>query len=612
MEVVAAGTNPVSSSVSMTVYGISVSERKDAQPQLIPGTTTVVIPAAQVNYATAVDGQTVVASSSGHGFTLSGNDQILRASGGVDTVTASGNRASITLGADNDQVTLGGTGSVVDTGAGINTVNDNGRESVFMLAPAGQGVMRIYGNVFANGARFDLRPALTAAGWNGQMSSLADYLSVRAINNGADLQIAVRPTGWGWTGVATLYGQGGQTLDALLARAMLPGQPVPDPVYPPSNTVTLLATQTNFTGTTDGLSVIATAGDHTILLSGNDQTLKASGGIETVTASGDRARITTGAANDQITVSGAGDVIDPGIGINTITDNGFGNTFVLPAAGQGANRIFGSEFANGAKFDLGAALKAAGWNGDMTQLSNYLTVRAINNGADLQVALRPTGWGWTGVATLYGQGSQTMSSFLARARLSPPPASPPTPTTVTVASTQASYTATSDCQTVLATAGDHGFVMSGSDQVLTATGGIETVTASGDRARITTGAANDQITVSGAGDVIDPGTGINTITDNGFGNTFVLPAATTGADRIFGAVFTNGAKFDLRTALKGIGWGGQVADLGTYLTVRQINSGADLQVAVKPAGWGSWTGIATLYGQGAQSMTAFLQHAILQ
>ena len=43
--------------------------------------------------------------------------------------------------------------------------------------------------------------------------------------------------------------------------------------------------------------------------------------------------ITTGSGNDDIRIGGSGSVVNAGLGVNTISDSGNGNTFVLPASG---------------------------------------------------------------------------------------------------------------------------------------------------------------------------------------------------------------------------------------------------------------------------------------
>ncbi|CAH2605511.1 protein of unknown function (plasmid) [Rhodovastum atsumiense] len=222
VEVTAAGSKPVSSSVSMTVYDMSVSQlRLGTSPMTFAAPLTTMIPAGLGSYGTAADGETVLATAGDHSFVLSGNNQIARAVGGAANITASGNAARITTGNANDTITVSGTGSAIDAGAGINTIHDNGSGTIITLPAAGKGVDRIFGAEFTNGAVFDLRMALADVGWGGEMTNLAQYLTVRPINGGADLQVAIMLGNW--TGIATLYGHGQQTMAAFLQHAILSG-----------------------------------------------------------------------------------------------------------------------------------------------------------------------------------------------------------------------------------------------------------------------------------------------------------------------------------------------------------------------------------------------------
>jgi hypothetical protein len=183
-----------------------------------------------------------------------------------------------------------------------------------------------------------------------------------------------------------------------------------------------------------------------------------------------------------------------------------------------------------------------------------------------------------------------------------------TPTTVTV-NTQTSYTTAITGQTIQSTLGSHTFFLNGANETLTATGGKETVTANGGSTVITTGAYADTITLNSSGNTGNAGAGANTVIDNGTNNTLILPAAGAGTDTIKGAVFSNGDVFDLRAAMAATKWDGQASDLGSYLSVRPANSGQDLKVLLSASAGGAGTVIATLAGQGSQTLASFEQHA---
>ncbi len=98
------------------------------------------------------------------------------------------------------------------------------------------------------------------------------------------------------------------------------------------------------------------------------------------------------------------------IGLNpgaVITEMGGRNTYVLPSAGNVS--ISGDVLVNGDSADLSQALSAVGWDKNIGDLGDYLSVNRINNGADLQVETHVPG-GSTAhlLLTLVGQGSATI------------------------------------------------------------------------------------------------------------------------------------------------------------------------------------------------------------
>ena len=99
--------------------------------------------------------------------------------------------------------------------------------------------------------------------------------------------------------------------------------------------------------------------------------------------------------------------LDPGA---VITELGGRNTYVLPAAGSVS--ISGNVLVNGDNADLSQALAAVGWDKNMGDLGNYLSVSTINKGADLQVETHlPGGSAAHLLLTLVGQGGAPIQTL---------------------------------------------------------------------------------------------------------------------------------------------------------------------------------------------------------
>jgi hypothetical protein len=111
-------------------------------------------------------------------------------------------------------------------------------------------------------------------------------------------------------------------------------------------------------------------------------------------------------------ISGSGDLVKLTGGANTITDTGSGNTYILPAAGQGTDAFSSNVLASGDTLDLKIALVATNWNGATASLSNYLTVTDTTKGAVLAIAATSGGTGTT-IATITGATSLNLSTLLA-------------------------------------------------------------------------------------------------------------------------------------------------------------------------------------------------------
>jgi hypothetical protein len=87
-------------------------------------------------------------------------------------------------------------------------------------------------------------------------------------------------------------------------------------------------------------------------------------------------------------------------------------TYVLPAAGDGAETFTSNILAMGDKLDLATALAATDWNGFASTLSNYLTVADSANDATLSISATSGGQRVV-IATIDGASNASLSSLLA-------------------------------------------------------------------------------------------------------------------------------------------------------------------------------------------------------
>ena len=89
-----------------------------------------------------------------------------------------------------------------------------------------------------------------------------------------------------------------------------------------------------------------------------------------------------------------------------------GQTYVLPAAGHGAESFTSNILAMGDTLDLTTALAATNWNGSASTLSNYLKVANSAKGATLSISATSGGSGVV-IATIDGASTASLSSLLA-------------------------------------------------------------------------------------------------------------------------------------------------------------------------------------------------------
>ncbi|WP_428393996.1 beta strand repeat-containing protein [Lichenicoccus sp.] len=146
----------------------------------------------------------------------------------------------------------------------------------------------------------------------------------------------------------------------------------------------------------------------------------------------------------------------------------------------------------------------------------------------------------------------------------------------------------------------------GSHDVILLGNGNNLVSGTARMAFIATGSGNDTITLEGSGSTVNAGGGTNTITGGSGGDSFVLPRASQGFDRITGFSETNGDVLDLREAMAGTQWNHRPATLGDYLKV--TDSGGSATLSIAPTGSGAGTAIALLNGSGNVGLADLLSH----
>ncbi len=184
-------------------------------------TSSITIAAGDANPVEIVSNASIAASAGDHLIFIGGTGNTLTATGGTETVQAFLGGNSIITGAGNDRIYIAGSNNVVDAGAGNNTLYDSGTNNTIVLPGANQGHDDIYGYMMTNGDKFDLRALLASTGWNGDVATIGNYLSVTP--SGTNALIHVDPSGIAGGAsylVATLQSSGPVTLSTLLAHSI--------------------------------------------------------------------------------------------------------------------------------------------------------------------------------------------------------------------------------------------------------------------------------------------------------------------------------------------------------------------------------------------------------
>ncbi len=140
--------------------------------------------------------------------------------------------------------------------------------------------------------------------------------------------------------------------------------------------ITIAASPTSATVSQSEISVIATAGNHTLF------------------------------------IKGIGDVLSLSGGTNLITDTGGKNTYILPTAGKGIDKFTSDIFTNGDTLDLHNALAGTKWTGSSNTLASFLAVADSAQGAIVSVVATPGGT-QSVIATIAGATTAKLSDLMA-------------------------------------------------------------------------------------------------------------------------------------------------------------------------------------------------------
>ena len=157
-----------------------------------------------------------------------GNDIVAVGGTGDTVILGNGNNwvggtqgmAFISTGSGNDVIAVGGSYNTVNAGGGNNVIFGGSGHDTYVLADAGQGFDAITGFQLTNGDLLNVDAALHQAGWNGNMATLGNFLTVTDNGAGAALNIVPGGSGHG-VAIAELYGANNLTLGALVAHSLI-------------------------------------------------------------------------------------------------------------------------------------------------------------------------------------------------------------------------------------------------------------------------------------------------------------------------------------------------------------------------------------------------------
>ena len=367
-------TYTVSDSAGDTVTGtVAITELPNPNTTYATATgASYTAPSSNWTMVSLATGQSLNGSASGGDTFILDTDTNVYAQGSNNTITggngnfyvgAGVNNAHVTLGNGNSTIAVFGTGAVITTGNGNNMVwQPTGSATITM----GNGNQRI-----------------TATG-AGNTVSIGSGTSNIALGNGGGTAGNESVTVGGGTNIITVGGTYdtvhilGGTGNIVVSTAGL----ATITIEGGSNTLTLNGTNN---------TVALHAGTNTVTVSGASSSVQGGSGADTIRITGNNSIVTAGTGTESITLTGSNSTINLTAGTDSYVETGSSNILVLPPAGGTAAQIHGNVVADGDKFDLTAALSATTWNGSMSTLANYLSVR--DTGAVSIISIDPDGTG---------------------------------------------------------------------------------------------------------------------------------------------------------------------------------------------------------------------------
>jgi hypothetical protein len=338
-----------------------------------PGSTTTATGGGQ-RLISEGSGQTLVGNSAGGDQLFGGVNTTISALGSGNTIFVTPGNHVIVMGANNNTATLyDGNNSVSATGTGNTVTGGNGNDVVSGMTGSST-IMLGDGN-----------DTVTVSGANNTITVGTGTDHITAGNGGNETVVA---------------GNGTNTISTGGAN---------DSITVGNGTNTIAATGADAT-------IVAGNGNDTIVGTGQGDNITVGTGNDSIQVTVGLAMFKAGLGTDTIKFAGSGSLIVNQGGTDTLTDTGTNNTLVLPLAGHGLDTTIGSVLTNGDTFDLRSALAATGWDQQLSDLGNYLTLGTSGSNTLVQISAASGGTPFT-VAILDGEGSVTLSSFISHALL---------------------------------------------------------------------------------------------------------------------------------------------------------------------------------------------------
>jgi len=164
---------------------------------------------------------TITASASTMTIYNYGSGNTINAGAATTLVQSFGGGATIRLNGATGIVNVGGTGNKIFLGTNTVRLNESGKNDVITFTAIGAGAVDIYGYIFANGTKLDLKTLLAGTQWNRSAATLGHYLKVVTV--GTNVALYITPSGLA-TGpsynFANLRGLAPLSLSTILANSI--------------------------------------------------------------------------------------------------------------------------------------------------------------------------------------------------------------------------------------------------------------------------------------------------------------------------------------------------------------------------------------------------------